>query len=156
MPSSNKTSRLNLNHWQGADKPKREDFNADNTLVDAAYGALSASVADLDAAQQQFKSSASTSLAGLDARCDNIGSDLSAHKSDAAAHITAAERSSWNSLTGAGAGMETGVYTGTGTATLKIPMGFRPKCGFLFAAGSGIVETNATLTHTYVYVAWRP
>lgn len=34
MPSSNKTP-LGFNIWSGSDKPKREDFNADNTIAEA-------------------------------------------------------------------------------------------------------------------------
>lgn len=35
MPSSNKTS-LGLNLWSGTDKPKKNDFNADNQIIDTA------------------------------------------------------------------------------------------------------------------------
>lgn len=35
MPSSNKTP-LGLNQWIGTDKPKKDDFNADNLITDAA------------------------------------------------------------------------------------------------------------------------
>lgn len=37
MPSSQKTSHLNLNSWSGADKPKMDDFNADNQKLDDAF-----------------------------------------------------------------------------------------------------------------------
>ena len=37
MPSSNKTPTLQLNQWQGSDYPKKDDFNADNSKVDAAF-----------------------------------------------------------------------------------------------------------------------
>lgn len=36
MPSTNKTPFLKLNSWLGTDKPKREDFNADNQKIDDA------------------------------------------------------------------------------------------------------------------------
>ena len=39
MSSKNKTSNLNLNLWDGSDKPKREDFNYDNEIIDSAIGA---------------------------------------------------------------------------------------------------------------------
>lgn len=35
MPSTNKTPFLGLNRWQGDDKPKMNDFNTDNQIVDA-------------------------------------------------------------------------------------------------------------------------
>lgn len=34
MPTQNKTANLNLNSWLGTDKPKREDFVSDNTILD--------------------------------------------------------------------------------------------------------------------------
>lgn len=36
MSSTNKTSHLELNQWVGSDVPKRADFNADNSIIDAA------------------------------------------------------------------------------------------------------------------------
>ena len=36
MPSSSKTSFLNLNYWSAGDKPKMADFNSDNQKVDSA------------------------------------------------------------------------------------------------------------------------
>ena len=39
MSSTNRTSRLGLNQWLGTDKPKREDFNMDNALIDSTLGA---------------------------------------------------------------------------------------------------------------------
>lgn len=36
MSSTNKTSNLQLNSWIGSDKPKREDFNSDNEIIDKA------------------------------------------------------------------------------------------------------------------------
>ncbi len=36
MPSTNKTEHYHLNSWIGSDKPQREDFNADNQLLDSA------------------------------------------------------------------------------------------------------------------------
>jgi hypothetical protein len=37
MASTNKTAGLGLNQWLGADSPKREDFNADNLIIDSAF-----------------------------------------------------------------------------------------------------------------------
>lgn len=36
MSSTNKTTYLRLNSWIGADKPQREDFNRDNSILDNA------------------------------------------------------------------------------------------------------------------------
>ncbi len=38
MSSTNKTNNLGLNSFIGTDKPKREDFNLDNEIVDKALG----------------------------------------------------------------------------------------------------------------------
>ncbi len=38
MPSTNKTSKLGLNQWVETDRPMRNDFNADNMLVDSVLG----------------------------------------------------------------------------------------------------------------------
>lgn len=38
MSSSSKTGKLNLNQWQGADSPKRADFNGDNLIIDNVLG----------------------------------------------------------------------------------------------------------------------
>lgn len=37
MSSNNKTDFLQLNQWDSADKPKREDFNADNAIIDESF-----------------------------------------------------------------------------------------------------------------------
>ena len=36
MSSTNKTSNLRLNNWNGTDKPERIDFNRDNDIIDSA------------------------------------------------------------------------------------------------------------------------
>lgn len=38
MPSSEKTTKLNLNSWIGTDKPMRSDFVYDNEIIDATLG----------------------------------------------------------------------------------------------------------------------
>lgn len=38
MSSANKTPNLGLNDWDASDKPKREDFNSDNALIDTLLG----------------------------------------------------------------------------------------------------------------------
>ena len=38
MPSSAKTPNLGLNSWAAQDKPKRNDFVEDNTIIDTALG----------------------------------------------------------------------------------------------------------------------
>ena len=38
MASSSKTEKLGLNQWSGDDKPKREDFNSDNQILETLVG----------------------------------------------------------------------------------------------------------------------
>ncbi len=38
MPSTNKTTHLNLNQWTEQDRPMRNDFNNDNSIIDSALG----------------------------------------------------------------------------------------------------------------------
>lgn len=38
MPSTNKTKHLNLNKWEAEDRPKRNDFVSDNTILDTVVG----------------------------------------------------------------------------------------------------------------------
>ena len=38
MPTENKTTNLQLNSWLATDKPKREDFVNDNTIIDTILG----------------------------------------------------------------------------------------------------------------------
>lgn len=38
MPSTNKTTHLNLNQWTASDRPMRNDFNNDNSIVDSVLG----------------------------------------------------------------------------------------------------------------------
>ena len=38
MPTENKTTNLQLNSWLATDKPKREDFVSDNTIIDTILG----------------------------------------------------------------------------------------------------------------------
>jgi hypothetical protein len=40
MPSTSKTANLSLSQWEATDGVCREDFNADNAIIDAALGAV--------------------------------------------------------------------------------------------------------------------
>lgn len=37
MSANNKTDFLQLNQWDGGDKPRREDFNEDNRIIDESF-----------------------------------------------------------------------------------------------------------------------
>lgn len=135
MPSSNKTLHLSLNKWLGSDKPKKDDFNADNQKVDDACRELSASLSQhagtltqLQSAQQTIQQNATA----LDGRVTTNANSISAHTASTAVHITDVERTLWNK-----AGEFTmGSYTGNGTGKQKVTLGFQPKFGLVYAVGA--------------------
>ncbi|MEG1993934.1 MAG: hypothetical protein RR048_03405, partial [Oscillospiraceae bacterium] len=69
MPSSYKTSFLKLNRFIGIDKPKMDDFNNDNMVIDNELKSQSEKIAAVQS-----------------------------HVSDTQNHITPQERASWNNL----------------------------------------------------------
>lgn len=146
MPSSNKTSHLRLNRWVGTDKPKKDDFNDDNLLIDAACKALEQSVAqarsDLGAQFAQLGETVSQNQQTLSA-------SLSGHTQNGAVHLTAAERTKWD---GAAFGIAT--YTGNGQASRKITLGYKPRFGVVFAAVQPVVDYSAGGEYLYLYMAF--
>lgn len=124
MPSSDKTPRLGLNRWSGGDKPKKDDFNADNGLLDAAFGGLSERLRELEETSEAGSAEAVRAL--------------ESHTADTGIHITPEERAAWSR---GGSGMVIGTYEGEGTSTRSITLGFRPRFGILYAVGCGPVET---------------
>ena len=67
MASSTKTQNLQLNKWHGSDKPKKDDFNADNEKIDSVFGGIAQ-------AQQNAAN----------------------HIADTAQHMAGGERAKWN------------------------------------------------------------
>lgn len=130
MPSSNKTSRLGLNQWLGSDKPKKDDFNNDNRLLDAA-------TADI-----------LTRLADAKTQADANARSLGDHAANTATHVSSAEKALWN------APRETltiGAYTGNGAMTRTISLGFRAAFGVLYAVGMGPVQADWSGYESRVY-----
>lgn len=130
MPSSNKTSHLQLNKWLGSDKPKKDDFNSDNALVDTACKTMASQIATLQT--------------GL----STAGQNLTNHAANATAHITAAERTAWNAPREA---MTIKTFTGNGAASRKYAIGFRAKFGILYAVGQGALQADWGGYETKVY-----
>lgn len=130
MPSSNKTGHLGLNKWLGSDKPKKDDFNSDNTLVDAACKAL----ADQLGTVQTGLSTANQNLLN--------------HATNAASHVTSAERAAWNAPRET---MTTGTYTGNGAASRKITTNLNAKFGVLYAVGMAPVQADWNGDESKVY-----
>ena len=112
MPSSNKTLHLQLNKWAGGDKPKMDDFNADNQVVDDACAALSDAVAQ-------------------------VAQTAQAHAADTA-HIAPAERTAWNAKDK----FVLGSYTGNGASSRKITLEFAPRFGMLYGIGQAVVRSD--------------
>ena len=117
MPSSEKTPALGLNRWRGSDIPMREDFVADNNILDSAIAAL-----------QQGGGSGS----GNDPRLDT-------HIADQNVHLSAADRQAL----GAASAPLIGSYTGDGQIFQAIVLGFRPRMGMVFAVNRPLIETGS-------------
>jgi hypothetical protein len=143
MPSSNKTLYLALNKWLGMDKPKKDDFNHDNQIIDEAVHAVSARVESLDGAVNATLAAHTNNAAVHTTQSDktswnNTAANFSSHRSDSAAHVTAKEKELWSQ----GAELVVGHYTGNGSNTQKITLGFEPQFGLVFAVGDGIGRVN--------------
>ncbi len=48
MPANNKTTNIDLNQWQTNEYPKRDDFNLDNTKIDAKFGDHETRITDIE------------------------------------------------------------------------------------------------------------
>jgi len=108
MPSSEQTTNIGLNRWRGSDIPTREDFVADNEILDSAIAAL--------------QQSGGGEGGGPDPRLDT-------HLADQEAHLTPADRQAL----GAGAPV-VGTFVGDGQIFQTVALGFRPSFGFVFAS----------------------
>jgi len=150
MPSSNKTLHLALNKWIGTDKPKKDDFNDDNQIIDEAMNAISARVQSLDGIIEGLDGAVNTTLAAHTSDSaahvtgaektswNNTAANLSSHQSNSGIHVTAAEKESWSK----GAELVVGSYTGNGSNQQKITLGFHAQFGLIFAVNDGIVRSG--------------
>lgn len=111
MPSSNKTLNLSLNKWLGSDKPKKDDFNADNQKLDDAWKTMNTTLT-------------------------NASASINGHTGNTGIHITAAERAAWNGKDK----FITGSYKGDGANTRKITLGFAPRFGYLYAENAAMIQ----------------
>ncbi|MCL2857680.1 MAG: hypothetical protein FWE19_08205 [Oscillospiraceae bacterium] len=126
MPSSEQTANLGLNRWRGSDIPTREDFVADNEILDSAIAAL--------------QQGGGGEGGGPDPRLDT-------HLADRQMHLTLEERQALD--TGPGVPVM-GTFTGDGQAFQTIVLGFRPRFGFVFASGQPVssIGSNGNFTTT--------
>lgn len=171
MASSNKTTYLGLNRWLGTDKPKREDFNADNQKIDTKVQQLFTTISgqgdaigghdtaisgltDQVAALEGVSQGQSAAIGRLDTSMEAAGSAITALEGEASSQQTALQ-SHTNSaavhITEAerikwNAMPEPQCYTYTGNAAMsrRIALGAKPKCGFVFAVGYPPTSLNAT------------
>ena len=144
MPSSNKTLWLELNKWAGSDKPKKDDFNADNQKLDDACRTMGQTVSQHGTQLQQMQNTVQVleqSAASLDTRMNTTSYTLTAHTQSGTDHVTAAEREQWNRA----GEILTGTYTGTGSARQKITLGYQPKFGVVFAIGEAPSHADFTM-----------
>lgn len=141
---------MQLNKWLGSDKPKKDDFIDDNQKVDNFCKAISQSVEKLESAQTnnaalqtvtQLSNSVTSHIsnttehitAGERTLWSSAANNLTSHTGNSTLHITAAERAAWSS----GAGLVCGSYSGNGTGSLQITLGYQPRYGLIFVVGDG-------------------
>lgn len=102
--ASNHTEHFSLNQWQADDQVKRTDFNEDNAKLDAALNDLSGGLAE------------KADQAALDALAAEV-----AKKATTAALETVSKKLAAMPC------LVTGTYTGDGTDSRLISLGFQPK-----------------------------
>ena len=155
MPSSNKTTYLELNNWVGTDKPKRDDFNQDNQKIDAKLqqfnttlsaqsnsiniqsALIDALTSDIDTLEQAANGQM-TIISAMQTDSSVQANNLSAHTESGGIHVTPAEKNKLTSF----AAPEIYTYTGNGNMTNRQYPGFKPKFGFIFAVARPVVEVN--------------
>jgi len=151
MPSSMKTPKLSLNRWLGSDKPKMEDFNEDNRLIDQWAENMRREI-DLSSAQLReeieeavriakensggdFENQINSLRSTLEASISQTAGDLSTHAASLASHLNSTDRGAWNSQR-----ISIQTYVGNGEASRSVLVGFRPAGGFVFAVGEPIIS----------------
>lgn len=134
MPSSSKTGHLGLNKWSGTDKPKKDDFNQDNSLIDTACGAMNGKIDAVKLTMDEH----TTTISQVKQTATSAQSSVSAHTGNSGIHVTAQEKAAWN-LSGSAV---MGTYVGDGNTSQIITLGFKPKYGFVFCANRGICEID--------------
>ena len=102
--ASNHTEHFSLNQWQADDQVKRTDFNEDNAKIDAALDALSGGLAE------------KAGQAALDA----LAAEVAKKATTAALEAVSKKLAAMPCLV-------TGTYTGDGTDSRLISLGFQPK-----------------------------
>lgn len=102
--ASNHTEHFSLNQWQADDQVKRTDFNEDNAKIDAALNDLSGGLAE------------KADQAALDA----LAAEVAKKATTAALETVSKKLASMPCLV-------TGTYTGDGTDSRLISLGFQPK-----------------------------
>ena len=106
--ASNHTEHFSLNQWQADDQVKRTDFNEDNAKIDAALNDLSGGLA-----AAQAEKADQTAL-------DALAAEVAKKATTAALEALSKKLASMPCLV-------TGTYTGDGTDSRLISLGFQPK-----------------------------
>ena len=113
--ASNQTSNYGLNQWAAEDRVIREEFNTDNTKVDAALAGLAAQTAakaaqtEVDGIKTQLAAKAAQSaLDSLSGTVDGLSTSLAKKFGTDNSYI------------------KTGTYTGNGSVSRTVSLGFRP------------------------------
>ena len=151
--ASGQTTNYKLNQWQPEDKVLREEFNADNSKVEAALTGLAgqigtrASQAEMDGVKTQLAAKAAqTSL-------DSLSSQLTANTSSLQNQINAkAAQSTMTSELAKKYGTDNpyikmGTYVGTGSGNVSVALGFQPSYVMVIPVNPSYSSTNFSLMH---------
>lgn len=112
--STNHTTNYNLCQWEASDQVNRTDFNEDNQKTEAGLNSLSTQITTLS---NQLKS---------------LETSLTASIASANSYIKSVESASYSE---SNLPMIFGTYTGTGSSSATINIGFKPSAVFVVMGG---------------------
>lgn len=145
MASSGKTERLKLNLWEETDKPKREDFCADNLAVEAAV------TEHADDEEKHFNEETRGKLNDAHEQALATDEKVDEHMADMSVHLSAEEKAKL------GKNMQVVKYTGTNSVSRNVYLPFEPSFGIVFPAGlpptfygaNGMYNSGTSATNNY-------
>lgn len=133
MSSTNKTEHLQLNQWVGTDPFRMEDFNVDNTKIDAAVKANAQAIAANAQAIQANAQNIAANATAISNNTKSIQTNAAAISNHTSA-ITALQNSALR--------IAVGSYQGSGTFGQANPktltVGFRPKYVRIMCTEGGV------------------
>jgi len=173
MPSSKKTPNVLLNRWLGSDKPKKDDFNEDNEILDYQLGDLRGQVEQATTAAQSMVGTAKTELTDKITQMELDWSGMLTGARTALEGQISTTQTTWegklstaqSTLSGQTTGVQTNLNTHINTAALHVTQaqkdawsGSAPVMGAY--SGDGSASRKITLSFTprfgVVFTAGQP